>query len=207
MNCNKITYDKNCNIVIQEEYNEEYAYVYILQLNQTTGIISNIFIRTKEEEQPSFNLGMDGFYTLVTLKVPIGEGQEYYYKDGKFYHFYNEIDLKTLVEINPNTTNIEVTYDYYFQTCRLRKCYINACYAIFDKVASVNCDKSNLDKNLIYKRDLLWSALNVIKYMTEMDQFEEAERLLERIMGCNGLCDNKQNGCYKGHRTNGCGCR
>jgi hypothetical protein len=26
-------------------------------------------------------------------------------------------------------------------------------------------------------------------------------------MGCNGLCDNKQNGCYKGHRTNGCGCR
>ena len=29
---------------------------------------------------------------------------KYYYKGGKFYHFYNEIDLKTLVEINPNTT-------------------------------------------------------------------------------------------------------
>jgi hypothetical protein len=47
-----------------------------------------------------------------------------------------------------------------------------------------------IDKELIYKRDLLWSALNVIKYMIEIDQYEEAERLLERIMGCNGLCNN-----------------
>lgn len=208
MNCNnKITYDKNCNTIIQEEYNNDYAYIYVLQLNQTTGVTSNVFIRTDEEETPSFGLGMDGFYTLVTLKLSKDENQEYYYKDGKFYHFYNEIDLATLLEINPNVSNLEITYDYYFQTCRLRKCYINVCYQIFDQAASINCNKSIIDKELIYKRDLLWSALNVIKYMIEIDQYEEAERLLERITGCNGLCNNLQNDCNKKYKSSGCGCK
>jgi hypothetical protein len=112
---------------------------------------------------------MDGFYTLVTLKIPKGEGSEYYYKDDKYYHYYNEIELSTLLEINPNVTNLDITYEYYFQTCRLRKCYVNVCYQIFDQVASINCNKTALDKELTYKRDLLWSALNVINYMTEMD--------------------------------------
>jgi hypothetical protein len=75
---------------------------------------------------------MDGFYTLVTLKIPKGEGSEYYYKNDKFYHYYNEIELSTLLEINPNVTNLDITYEYYFQTCRLRKCYVNVCYQIFD---------------------------------------------------------------------------
>ena len=97
MNCNKITYDKNCNTIIQEDYNNEYAYIYVLQLNQTTGIISSVFVKTNEDEIPSFNLGMDGFYTLVTLKLPKEEDQEYYYKNGEYYHFYNEIDLPTLL--------------------------------------------------------------------------------------------------------------
>ena len=208
MNCNRIIYDKNCNTIIQDDvFDSEYIYVYILQLNQTTGIISNVFIKTKEDEVPKFGLGLDGFYTLVTMKVPNGPGTEYYYDSGKFYHFYKEIELSTLLELNPQVTHLEVTYDYYFQTCRLRKCYINTCYQIFDQTASINCAKGNVDKNLIYKRDLLWSALNVIKYMTSMDQFEEAERLLERIMGCNGLCSNQQNRCNDGHKSNSCGCR
>lgn len=207
MNCNKIIYDKNCNTIIQEEYDNEYAYIYILQLNRTTETISNIFIRTKESETPLFDLGLDGFYTLVTLKLSKDENQEYYYKDDKFYHFNEETDLKLLLELNPNVTHIDITYDYYFQTCKLRKCYINICYQIFDKVASINCDKSNLDKELIYKRDLLLSALNVINYMVEMNQYEEAERLLERITGCNGLCNNNQNNCYGNHKSNGCGCK
>ena len=207
MNCNRIFYDKNCNTIIQgDAFDPEYAYVYILQLNKTTEIISSVFIKTKEDEVPKFGLGLDGFYTLTTMKIPNGPGTEYYYEDGKFYHFYKEIELQTLLEMNPKATNLEITYEYYFQTCRLRKCYINACYEIFDKAAPVNCARTQVDKNLIYKRDLLWSALNVIDYMTDLNQFEEAERLLERIMGCNGLCNNQQNRCKGDHKSSSCGC-
>ena len=207
MNCNsKINNDKNCNIIIQEpEYDQNYVYVYILQLNKTTGIINDVFIKTNNEDQIIFKYNADGFYTLATLKVPKGRGAgEYYYDEGKFYHYFSEIELATLIELNTNTTNLELTYEYYVQTCRLRKCFVNICQQIFDQAASLNCNKSNVDSELIYKRDLIWSALNVIKYLDEQEQYEEAERLIERIMGCNGLCNNyceneSQNSCN-------CGC-
>ena len=42
------------------------------------------------------------------------------------------------------------------------------------------CD--NVDYNtedIIYKRDLLWITLNVIRYLIEDNLFEEAEQILE----------------------------
>jgi len=49
---------------------------------------------------------------------------------------------------------------------------------------------------------LVWSALKVIKLLVEKDNFEEAQRLLERITGCNGLCTDP---CYT-NKPCGCGC-
>lgn len=205
MNCNKIIYDRNCNTIIQEDnYDSNYAFVYVLQLNQTTGITSQVFIKTSEEEPIIFNIGLDGFYTLVTLKVPKDPQSEYYYQNEDFYHNGTKIELQELIELNPNVSGIETIYDYYFQTCKLRKCFIDICYQIFDIQNPSNCINSKLDPNLIYKRDLIWSALNVIKYMSEMDQYEEAERLLERIVGCNGLCNNQ---CHGSHNNSNCGCK
>jgi len=40
--------------------------------------------------------------------------------------------------------------------------------------------------------------------MIEVDQYEEAERLLERIMGCNGLCNNS---CQDPQSRSKCGCK
>jgi len=41
MNCNKIIYDKNCNTIVREDnYDSNYVFVYVLQLNQTTGVTS-----------------------------------------------------------------------------------------------------------------------------------------------------------------------
>jgi hypothetical protein len=53
---------------------------------------------------------------------------------------------------------------------------------------------------LILKRDLVWAALNVIQYMIDFNQLAEAQRLLERINGCNGLCSSEDTG------DKGCGC-
>jgi hypothetical protein len=40
--------------------------------------------------------------------------------------------------------------------------------------------------------------------MVELNQYEEAERLLERIMGCNGLCSNV---CSNSYQISKCGCK
>jgi len=45
-------------------------------------------------------------------------------------------------------------------------------------------------------------ALNSIKYLVEFCQFAEAQRLLERLVTCNGLCTNSLTNTKK----HGCGC-
>lgn len=195
MKCDKIISDKNCNLIVQEEFDIQYAYVYILQLNKTNNIINQVFIKSSSEDQVIFDIKSDGFYTLMTIKVPLDMSNPYYYKDGKFYKNIQEVDIQELIESNPEYSKLDIQYDYYFQKCRLKQCYVNICQQIFDQRASIDCNSNGVDKNLIYKRDLILSTLNVIDYMVEIDQYEEAERLLERISGCNGLCTNNKNNC------------
>lgn len=209
MNCNSvITYDMDCNTLIHNiNYDENYAYVYVLQLNKSNEIISNVAIKEKEEDKIVFDIGIDGFYTLVTVKIPKDTTKEYYYSDGKVYHNNEQANLGLLLEMNPEVSGLIVDYEYYFQTCHLRKCYISVCQQIFDQVHSVDCNKQNLDQNLIFKRDLLFSALQIIDFMSEKGQYKEAELLLERIMNCNGLCDNHCNEKHKDStRPCNCGC-
>lgn len=188
-NCDKIYSDINCNIIIQEDFNQQYVYVYILQQTKSDGKVNNqILIKDSKDKMIVFPTLSDGFYTLITLLVPLDESLPYYYKDGKFYKNVQEVSIQEIIEVNSEYSKITPIYDYYFQVCRLKKCYIKACQEIFNKTASIRCSNKNVDSFLIYKRDLIWSALNVIKYMTEFDQFEEAERLLEEITNCNGIC-------------------
>jgi hypothetical protein len=46
-------------------------------------------------------------------------------------------------------------------------------------------------------------AINTINYMIEHEQLAEAERILERIGGCNGLCKNE----YNKFPNHDCGCK
>lgn len=63
-------------------------------------------------------------------------------------------------------------------------------------------DKNSIDPNLILRRDYVWMAINVIKYMVQFEQLAEAERIIERIGGCNGLCESE----FKQLSSGGCGC-
>ena len=193
MICNKIVSDKNCNTVVQEEeFVEGFVYVYVLQLNKSFDeSLSYIFIRKSKEEDIVFDNKSDGFYILYRIKVPTDDTKPYYYKEDKFYHNDEEISLEELISVNPETTGLDFEYFYYFQLCNLKKCYIKVCKEIFNSK-----NRCEADKNLTYKRDLIWSAINTLVFMVELEQYEEAERLLEKINGCNGICPN----------NNDCGC-
>ena len=199
--CDKIISDNYCNTIVQNELFEEgFVYVYILQLNKANGdTITQVFIKTKAEEEIKFNIGLDGYYTLCKVVVPTTLNAMYYYKDGCFYKGLSEVELSELINVNPEISGLDISYYYYFQLCKLRKCYIKAAKAILDKRSPIRCDSKGVDYSDIYKRDLLWSAMNTIMYLAESEQFEEAERLLERITGCNGLCENTNSKCN-------CGC-
>lgn len=200
MNCYKIYANKNCHTIIENDnFNIGYVYVYILQRNRINCTsVNQTVIRENIDDPIEFSIGEDGYYLLCKLIVPTDITQPYYYFDGKFYKGNEEIQLQELIETNPEVSKVEISYEHYFQICHLRQCYIDICQRIFEEQASIRCEKNKVDKELIYKRDLIWSAINVIKYLVEFEQFEEAERLLQKITGCNGLCQHEE--------SKGCGC-
>ena len=199
MNCNnKITYDKDCNLYINEVFNPNYVQVFIIKFtNSSFSDVIQTSIIEEENQKIIIKNAQDGFYTICKLTIPIDSAQPYYYKNGKFYHNIWEVDLQELIELNPKVSKIKIEYIYYFSLCNISKCFIKICQDIFSQQTSI-CNKLNIDNSLIYKRDLIWSTINIIKYMADMDQIEEALRLLEEITSCNGLCPQSE--------FNNCGC-
>lgn len=196
MICRNIKTDNNYNIIIREGFDDQYVYVYILQHTSTTGNDYNkVIIKESKYQEVKFNTKKDGFYTIITLLIPVDKNSYYYYKDQKFYRNQEEVSIEEIINTNPKLSNIYPNYDYYFLLARLKNCYINACKKIFE--SSVKCLK-NENKDLIYNRDLIWSSLNVLEYMVEFEQYEEAQRLLEELTGCNGICQEEE--------TKHCGC-
>lgn len=160
------------------------------------------------------DLSKEMFPKFLTLEeqfeqMTLEEQQEFikkgiaYYQNQKFYYKKpkktlqesEEVTIQKLVQLNHTLTNIDVTYYYYFQVCKLRACYNALAQKVLDQRSGIKCGSPNVNKEDVYKRDLVWSALNTILYMAEQEQFEEAQRLLESIVGCNGLCDNEHSNC------------
>ena len=184
-----ISFNKKCATVIEDDFDSNYLHIYILQRNRVDGTrVNQIKYRGKEEEEIIFDLNEDGYYTLGKLKISYNPADKYYYKDGKFFNTIYEVPLQNIID------HSEVQYTEYFKTCNLKSCYIKACQEIFNTQASVKCD-TKLDQQATYKRDLLWMTINVIEYLTELKQFSEAERLLNRVSSCNGLCEGTSKDC------------
>lgn len=193
----------------------------VLKLNKIQENIVKDYIITRDliNEVP---VKFDGWFTVEHIVLPSKEWFEkellkeegsainlysiVYYSDGQtLYKYINGeswvVPLDEVLEVNPiNTTISKISKDY-ISICFLRKCYINLCNQIFNDRGFSSCwNKNTIDSELIYKRDLAWMAINVIKYLTECEQLYEVERIIETLNGCNGLCPSNDN------ITNGCGC-
>lgn len=198
----------------------------ILQLNksQESVYLNPTFTNHSSLDNSTLQVSSDGWYSLVHIVLPSKswfdkelEKQEgsalglynivYFASDNKVYKHINgstsEVDLSEVLEVNPVNTTISKTSEDFVSICFLRKCYINLCKQILNDRGFSSCwNKNKIDSELTYKRDLVWMAINVIKYLTECEQLAEVERLVEIINGCNGLCSSSsssQNG-------SGCGC-
>ena len=182
-----------------DSFNSDFVYVYIIQLNRINNPQNWVFIKTKQNEIFNLNLTEDGYYMIYKIIVPRDISKPCYYYSGKFYKGNDQIEIADLVELNTSFYELETAQYYYFQVDNSRECYKNYAKSIIDKKASIRCDSLEVNKEDIYKRDLVRSTLNVINYLVEDCEYDEAERLLERIMGCNGLC-------FQTNKKCSCGC-
>ena len=175
------------------------------------------FVRSKDfirYEQIDVILGLTPEESVSLGGKPVSQSFLTYDKDAPLYYFYSdgkyyredrgeepvEVSLNELLSVNPTQVNFVKQIQNFFAVCWLRKCYVNLSQQILNGRGFNNCFDINIDSSLIFKRDLVWSTLNVIQYMIDNNQLAEAERLIERISGCAGLCTSRETG------ERGCGC-
>lgn len=198
----------------------------VLQHNKTTETVYRDPVYTKHDTLQPINIPVefDGWFDVIHLVLPsiewfnreidksegsaLGLYDLVYFSDGIDIYKYldGNVSQVTIIEVltaNSINTTVSKTNRDYVSICFLRKCYINLCQQIFEDRGFSRCwNKNKVDSELIYKRDLVWMAINVIKYLTECEQLAEVERIIETIQGCNGLCVSSN----LTSKTNGCGC-
>lgn len=167
-----------------------------------------------------YQVPKDGYYTIYHILLPsiewlkeqlqkednILKDTQIYVTDGTSIYKLSEnklvvVDPELVSQINTEGTTISRSTFDTFYIGYLFKCYVSLCKKIFEGM-NIKCLNNNSDLfEAIYNRDFLWMTINVIKYHTEFGDLLEAQRLLETINSCNGLCN--QNVTIK---SNGCGC-
>lgn len=151
-------------------------------------------------------LPQDGLYGVTHIILPtvdwlkttiqddptfIEEYKEVYVTDGaKIYKYFDgqylEITSEQILEIPTDKTTISKASNYTFSIWKLQECFIFLCNKIF-QTGMLKCSKY-VDTNLTMKRDIAWMTINVIKYYLGFGQLYEAQRVLEQINYCQGLC-------------------
>lgn len=111
-----------------------------------------------------------------------------------------EITPDVLIEVNDMNTTISKlvvdTVNIYY----LEKCYIQICKNILN-VVDFKCYRDSSQED-IFNRDLIWMTINIIKYHIGFHDLVEAQRLIELINKCGGICQSISTI----NRTNSCGC-
>ena len=209
---NKFKYSETCTINI-------------IQRNTATSeeILDSIITdHTSYLDEIHYQLQQDGFYTIHHFIIPtvdwlkqelekehsiLEKNIELYVCDcNTIYRYYDgtltEVSPEVLSEINTeNTTISRISIDQ-FSICYLYDCYISLCKQIFKRINYRCMNKSNLDE-IKFKRDFLWMTINIIKYYVELNQLLEAQRLLEEVNFCGGLCNEQKT---VKQQSSGCGC-
>lgn len=129
----------------------------------------------------------------------------------------DEIEKREVIDGYLYGTNIKVIEENYFSYCNLYKCFINKASELFDlyqgcsgngysickdTTDGIKC-KSNVDETKIQIRDYLWMVINAIKYALECQDYETANKLLNCISSCSGICNNETS---SKNKLSDCGC-
>lgn len=196
----------------------------MLILNKTEGQEIQTLIFNTENKVINIPVKFDGWFNVCRVVLPSKEWferelnketgsaiQSYdivYYSDGKYLYKYidgnsQEATIKEITIRNTEGTTISRVFKNYVSICFLKKCYLSLCQQIFNSRGFSKCwNRSQIESDLVFRRDLVWTAINVIKYRVEFNQLPEAQRVIEQIGGCNGLCKSE----FRQTSNHGCGC-
>ena len=182
------------------------------------------YILSTPYETNSFKLEKDSCYTVKHIIVPTDswlkrmekEGVNldtkysltYFIKDNTPYKYIKgeiiKVDIDEIIELDADKITPISSTNNFVSICFLKKCYINLCKQILNNRGFSPCiDKSTIDRNLSYKRDIVWMTINVIKSLSDLNQLSEVQRLIDMLTNnCTGICTTSS----VNTNSNDCGC-
>lgn len=107
-------------------------------------------------------------------------------------------ELLNLTDITKSTVVLGVKNT--FNLCYLNECFYKINKMILDTLPK-KCKTDISVEDFSFKRDILWMAINTIKYAIETQQLFEALRILENVNNCHSICDS-----LRTYKYNSCGC-
>lgn len=176
-------------------------------------------------DESDLDFVVDGLYEVNHLILPTLEWYEtyktevfgengftsVYFIDGEDVYKVNpvtreiiKVEIEELLEINPKGSTIIKETKNTFSLCHLLECFYNICKDLLSKLCPINCNSKSSYQELILNRDIMWMAINVIRYCIDLGQYYEAQRFLEQIQGCGTIC--RQYDINKLKQAGGCGC-
>lgn len=182
-------------------------------------------------DESTFDMETDGLHNIIHIILPTQDWLNnvlthspesldsyygvYYYNTNtsSFMKFENGKSLVTSLEeileinalppasVNELTTTIIKGVKSTFCLCKIRDCFYKICKQLLQTYPTKCPDKSDDIATWQYHRDILWMAINTIKYLLEKEQFYEAQRILQEINYCGSICGNTVK-----KVTSSCGC-
>jgi hypothetical protein len=205
----------------------ETATVNILELNKISGrkIVATEYVdHSSYLDESHIKLNEDGFYTVTQIVLPtldwaikiLNEDKSYfdyytntYVIDGDLIYKWNgEVfilcEIEEVLEMNPEKTTLAKASKDIFVICFLWKCFVDLCKGLLSSNLT-KCKSKNSDLDTLqFNRDFIWMTINVLTYYIERNMLYEAERILEEVRGCNGICNQSLKMVSGGK---GCGCK
>lgn len=83
--------------------------------------------------------------------------------------------------------------DYAFTIYDLVQCYVEALREKISDYLKNNCSSCSKNSVMDSRADILLAAINVINYLLEKKDFFEAQRILNGLASCHGLCKKMNN--------------
>lgn len=185
------------------------------EVTQKYDIVEHVIDCIDESE---LEMPIDGLYEVTHIILPTDVWLKYvlerdpttltaynsvYYYDTQSESFMKYVDeesiavtVEEILEVNaiPPATITEKTTTIIrgdkntFCVCHINECFYRLCKNLLGDLPGRCKNRTDDVKMLIYNRDIIWMAINVIKYLIELGQYYEAQRVLEDITQCGGIC-------------------
>lgn len=111
----------------------------------------------------------------------------------------NFLEFNDIVQQNFSSQTLYCPEKKLFSVCKLQKCLVNLQKQLLYTVSNCSLDKCAVREDLRNTRDFLMGAMYVFDYLKDIQNYTEAQRILDNMMSCSNICDNILEDCNCGN--------